>query len=226
MPLLVGMRFAEDVAMTDNLINALVQDMRPVERGVVIRRLALALGLALPISAAIMLALLGVRPDMPVAVTTPIFWIKSAYTLGIAVFGGLAVLYLAHPGVSGRHALFAALAAFAVVAFCSAIELGAVPAESRQALIMGSSALVCPLFIMGLSLPFLLSNMVLLRRFAPTNLPLAGLAAGLLAGAAGAWVYSFHCTEESLPFLAIWYSGGIALVGLLGTIIGRWALRW
>ena len=212
--------------MTDNLIDALVEDMRPVRRGVVFRRLALALVLALPISAVIMLGLLGMRPDMPVAVTTPIFWIKSVYTLAIAVFGGLAVLYFARPGVSGRRALFAALAAFTVVAFCSAIEIAAVPPETRQALIMGSSALVCPLYIIGLSLPFLLSNMLLLRRFAPTNLPLAGLAAGLFAGAAGAWVYSFHCTEETLPFLAIWYSGGIALVGLLGTVTGRWALRW
>src|SRR5690606_6585186 len=116
--------------------------------------------------------------DMAVAVTTPIFWIKAAYTLAIAVFGGLAVLYLARPGVSGRRALFAALAAFTVVAFCSAIELAAVPAETRRALIMGSSALVCPLYIIGLSLPFLLSNMLLLRRFAPTNLSLAGFAAG------------------------------------------------
>ncbi|HEY4199298.1 MAG TPA: DUF1109 domain-containing protein [Devosiaceae bacterium] len=212
--------------MTDNLIDALVEDMRPVKRGAIIGRLMLALALALPISAVIMLALLGLRPDMPVAVTTPIFWIKSGYTLVLAAFGGLAVFYLARPGLSGRRALLAALAAFAVVALCSAFELAAAPAEIRQALIMGSSALVCPLYIIGLSLPFLLSNLLLLRRLAPTNLALAGLAAGLFAGAAGAWVYSFHCTEETLPFLAIWYSGGIALVGLLGTLMGKWTLRW
>jgi hypothetical protein len=47
-----------------------------------------------------------------------------------------------------------------------------------------------------------------------------------LAGAAGAWVYAFHCDESAAPFVAIWYTLGIALVGALGGMLGQWLLRW
>ena len=59
-----------------------------------------------------------------------------------------------------------------------------------------------------------------------TDPTLAGLSAGLMAGALGAWVYSFHCTESGMPFLALWYSLGIAAVMLVGAIAGRLLLRW
>jgi len=47
-----------------------------------------------------------------------------------------------------------------------------------------------------------------------------------MAGALGAWVYSFHCTEAGLPFLTLWYSLGIAAVVLVGTVAGRLLFRW
>ena len=55
---------------------------------------------------------------------------------------------------------------------------------------------------------------------------LAGAGAGLFAGALGAFVYAFYCTEVAAPFIAVWYTLGIALTSLLGGILGRWALRW
>ena len=91
---------------------------------------------------------------------------------------------------------------------------------------MGSSALVCPLYIMALSFPFFAVVMAFMRRLAPTELTLAGAAAGLLAGGLGAWVYSFHCTEGGLPFLAVWYSLGVLAVALAGALLGRSLLRW
>jgi hypothetical protein len=65
-----------------------------------------------------------------------------------------------------------------------------------------------------------------MRQLAPTRPILAGGCAGLLAGAAGAWVYAFHCNESAAPFMAIWYTLGIAAAGLLGAATGRWVLRW
>src|SRR5436305_1310905 len=47
-----------------------------------------------------------------------------------------------------------------------------------------------------------------------------------LAGAAGALVYSFHCDEFAVPFLAIWYTLGIALAGGLGAGAAKLVLRW
>ena len=65
-----------------------------------------------------------------------------------------------------------------------------------------------------------------LRGLAPTQLRLAGLAAGLLAGGVGAIGYALSCTEVGLPFVATWYSLGIALTGALGALLGPRLLRW
>ena len=53
-----------------------------------------------------------------------------------------------------------------------------------------------------------------------------GAAAGLFAGAACAWIHANARTESSAVFAAVWYTFAITLTGLLGAMIGRWALRW
>ena len=65
-----------------------------------------------------------------------------------------------------------------------------------------------------------------MRGLAPTRLLLAGLVAGGCAGGLGAAVYAFACTETSAPFLAIWYTLGMALAAGLGAVAGSRLLRW
>jgi hypothetical protein len=38
--------------------------------------------------------------------------------------------------------------------------------------------------------------------------------------------YSFACPETSLTFVAIWYTAGIVLAGLVGRVLGPVVLRW
>jgi cytochrome oxidase assembly protein ShyY1 len=45
-----------------------------------------------------------------------------------------------------------------------------------------------------------------------------------LGGAGGK--ASFHCPEAGLPFLAIWYSLGIAAAATVGALLGKTLLRW
>ena len=82
-----------------------------------------------------------------------------------------------------------------------------------------------PLVILT-ALPTLAATFWALRRLAPTRLTLAGAGAGLFAGAAGAFVYSFHCTEGAAPFIAIWYTLGIVLTVAIGALLGPRLLRW
>jgi hypothetical protein len=42
----------------------------------------------------------------------------------------------------------------------------------------------------------------------------------------GALGYSVACTEESIAFVATWYSLGILLTGLAGAALGPRVLRW
>ena len=43
---------------------------------------------------------------------------------------------------------------------------------------------------------------------------------GLVAGALGATAYAFHCPDDSVPFIAIWYGTLVVLCGVIGAILG------
>ena len=213
--------------MTDGeLIDRLAADLRPLRGTALVERLALVTTAGLAVSAALMWLWLGPRPDMAAATGTAIFWTKSAYTLTLGLLGVRAVERLGRPGGSGRAPLAGALACFILVIAAAALDYASVPAPARGPMLMGRSAAFCPLYVVALSAPLLALVLAFMRRLAPTSPPLAGAAAGLAAGALGAWVYSFHCTEPGLPFLAGWYSLGIAIMILLGALLGRLLLRW
>jgi hypothetical protein len=64
------------------------------------------------------------------------------------------------------------------------------------------------------------------RRLAPTSLERAGALAGLVAGGVSAAGYALHCTDDSLPFIALWYGGALILCALAGAMLGPRLLRW
>ena len=212
--------------MTDDLIDRLSAELQPTPKRAIPRRLSMALIPGTIVSAIAMLLWLGLRPDLAEAVFGMMYWWKFLYT---AIFAGLAfwaATRLARPGGSMRRPM---IALFGLIAFSGAMgiaQLIIMPPTMAYVLVMGGSALVCPFYIAALSIPIYAAIVLVMRRLAPTNLPGAGLAAGLLAGGAAAWVYAFHCTENGMPFLAIWYTTGILISAIGGAIVGRWALRW
>jgi hypothetical protein len=210
---------------TDSLLALLAQDLAPVRPLYVLRTLMLGLIGGIAVSAVIMVAWLGPRPDMREAATTAPFWIKFAYTLILAIVGFRLVERQARASSKAVAALWLGALALVAMAGLAVVQL-APPDAPRHALIMGRSANVCALNIFVLSLPIFLGLLWAMRQLAPTRLILAGASAGLLAGAAGAWVYAFHCNESAAPFMSIWYTLGIAAAGLLGAATGRWVLRW
>lgn len=211
---------------TDDIIDALVGDLKPVPRHTLARRFAAGALPALAVSLVLMLAILGLRIDMAEALMLPVFWIKSAYNALLATAAFLAAYQLARPdGSRGRFFPFAA-AIVAVMTVVAVSQLMMSPAETYRTLIIGSSALHCPLLIFLFALPLFAGNVWALRRGAPTDLRLTGFIAGIAAGAAGAWVYSWFCTENGMPFVLIWYSLGILLTGILGSLLGPRLLRW
>ena len=169
---------------------------------------------------------LGVRPDLMPAMRTGPFWMKFAYALSVAVLGFGLIDRLARPDGEGGVFGSLILAPLGVMIALALYQFFAAPADARMALMMGGSAQVCARNIVALSLPVFAGLFWSLRRLAPTRLTLAGAVAGTLAGAAGTFIYAFHCTESAAPFVAIWYTLGIAAVGALGAILGRVLLRW
>ncbi|MEO8667327.1 MAG: DUF1109 domain-containing protein [Bauldia sp.] len=211
---------------TSDLIDRLVTDLAPVRRGAVARRIALGIVAGVLVSTVGMMLTIGPRPDIGVAMATGAFWMKFAYTALLAAIGAAAVVAIARPEGGVRNAALAGLLVLAACALLAMLQLTGAPALERPTLIVGETAAVCPWNIVILSLPVFAGTFWALRGLAPTRLTLAGATAGLAAGAFGALVYSFHCPESTMPFLAIWYTAGVAIAGVVGGALGRWLLRW
>lgn len=212
--------------MTDDLIARLSADLKPVRPMAMQRMLIGAVGLSGIVAIVAMNMWLGMRADIDTAPMTMVFWTKFGYTLALAVLGGLATLALARPDGRTRWPFLAGVALLALIVVGAIIQLALAEPAEMMPLIIGGTSLVCPWRIVVLALPVLLATMLVLRRFAPTNPALAGFAAGIMAGGTGAWAYSFACGENGMMFLALWYTLGIVIVGVLGAVLGRFLLRW
>lgn len=188
--------------------------------------LVAAIAAGLLASAVIMLAWLGVRPDLGRAALTFPFWMKLFYALAIALIALGWTIRLARPTGALRSSAAMIAVPLALIALLAAFELARLPSSGSTAMWLGHSSNVCTERIVVLSLPILAAALIGLRRLAPTHLVSAGALAGLLAGAAGTLVYALHCDESSAPFVALWYTLGILLVGALGGVSGRLLLRW
>ncbi|MDZ4370649.1 MAG: DUF1109 domain-containing protein [Phenylobacterium sp.] len=213
--------------MTEDLIESLARSTRPVGRGAIPRRLAIAGSGAAIIALIGVLVLLGVRADLPDALATSPFWIKAVYTAGVGAAGIYMALRLSRPGVRlGLAGGIVVLALTALVAALGVIEMAAAAPSRRMDLWLGSSWRTCPFWIVGLSSPLLLAGLWVLRRGAPTSPGLAGAALGLAAGGVAATIYGLHCNENAAAFLATWYVAGILATSGVGALIGRLGLRW
>ena len=211
---------------TDELIRTLAEQAQPVRSGAMLLRLIAALLAGVVLSFAVTIPWLGVRPDLQEAAGTASYWVKFAYTFALAGAAFWVTERLARPGGRVRLQARLMLLPFAAVAVLAAVQLWTAPPAEHVPLWLGDSWGECPWRIVVLSLPILAAVLWVMRGMAPTRLTLAGLAAGLMAGAAGAWVYGFHCDETTMPFLALWYTLGVVVTGAFGALVARPLLRW
>jgi hypothetical protein len=211
---------------TDELVTFLASGAQPVERHVVGRRYLVALSLGVLASGALMLGLLGVRPDLPQAARLPMFWVKLGFVAAVAWASLAAAVCLSRPGM--RLDWLPAVLVLPVLAIwvLAGLELAAAEPAARQGLIFAGTWKSCPWLIAMLSLPVFLGAFWAMRGLAPTRLALAGATAGLLAGSLGALVYSLHCKELAAAFLGSWYLLGMSIPAVAGALLGPRYLRW
>lgn len=209
---------------TDDLINMLSQAPGPAPKNTVLRRLLPATLTGGVIAATVVLTILGLIPDEMFFEPGP--WIKIAYASTLALAAAWLVSRVGKPGASGTQALYAVSGVVIIMGFSGLMSYLGTPESERAAALMGHSWLVCPWAILGLSLPVMAGSFWTMKGLAPTNLPLAGTACGLFSGAVSALVYALACTEPAAPFIAIWYTLGIALCGALGALLGPKLLNW
>lgn len=212
--------------MSDDLIDRLCTDLRPVRQGAMARRLAVGVSAGMLVAALLMLLMLGPRPDMARAAATATFWMKIAYTSSISCVGLWAAERLARPAAKAGRRLAWFVAPLATMALAAIGQLAAAPAAMRGPMILGQSADVCSWLVVLLSVPPLCGLAWAMRGLAPTRLRLAGAISGIAAGGAGSAIYALHCVESAAPFFAVWYTIGVLAVGLGGLLLGPRALRW
>lgn len=206
---------------TDDLIGLLATGAGPAPRHVALRAMAPVAAVSLGFATLASVLALGLIPPAMWAGTA--LWGKLAYALGLSsACGGLAAR-LSRPAAGLGWTVFGPPLAFAAIVAAGGVGM---PAQGGIGYLMGQSALTCPWVILAVSVPGVVGMLRALRRLAPTRLRLTGLVAGLMAGGLGAAGYALSCTEESLGFVAIWYSLGIALAGGLGAALGGRMLRW
>lgn len=209
---------------TSELIEALAAaDSAPVRPVAPARRLVPAvLGGALA-SLIVLVLWLGFQP-LAQSAQTSWFWMKAGYGAAAAAAGLALALPLSRPGgrpgAAGYGLAAAAVAVIWLMAMHRAMDGGG------RGLWLGHTWMVCPWRILALAAPIWLAAVLAMRRLAPTRLALAGASAGLLAGGLSVIVYGLYCQESAAPFVAVWYSLGMAASVVAGALLGPRLLRW
>jgi hypothetical protein len=211
---------------TDDLVAALSAGLEPVDRGLVRRSVITALTVGTALTLGIMLVGFGLRSDVMTGRAIIFLFLKLAFAIGIVGFASFYLVRVARPG--GERKLSSSWLAmpFGAILLLAAISLGSAPSSHWNKMVMGNEWLECLLSIPIIAIVPFAIMMWAVRRAAPTNLVRAGASAGLVAGGVSAIAYALHCTDDSVPFVAIWYSGTIALCTLAGAALGPRLLRW
>lgn len=211
---------------TEQLIRSLTQEVPAVRPHAVARRIALGLIGGGAVTTVLVAILLGIRPDLQLAMQASSFWLKWIYTAALGLAAVIGVARLARPaGASFGWLWLAAAPVLLLVGVCAA-ELAATPMQHWPHMWLGHSWMVCSWTVLGLSLPIFIGLLWSFRWLAPTRLRAAGATAGLAAGAVAATIYCLHCPETSALFVLTWYTLGIVLATALGALTGPKLLRW
>ncbi|WP_332848302.1 DUF1109 domain-containing protein [Massilia sp. S19_KUP03_FR1] len=177
-------------------------------------------------SIALMQAMLRTLPQLGDAIAWPAFWLKVGFALAMSAAAWHAASALARPGAPTAALPWWLAAPLLVLWLAAAVMLAQAAPDQRAALFWGSTWRACPVLIAMLSAPLLAASLWTMRQMAPTRLRLAGAAAGLAAGAAGALVYCLHCPEMSPAFVGTWYVLGMLVPTAIGTLLGPRVLAW
>lgn len=212
---------------TQRLVRELVSDLEartiPKSSRLMWRRLALMTAFASMISFAAIMLVLTRSPHLAHGPTTTIIFAAMA---GLALAAGAfwSVLQLSYP--ENRVGLLWLLFPMAILTFGIGVELSQTHRTSWSNRLWGANPLACYLYVTALSLPILSAILVALRDGASTHPRLSGAMAGLVAGGITMALYTIHCPENSLLFIASWHGLAVLTVTLLGAIAAGRCLRW
>lgn len=211
---------------TDDLIAILSTNVEPVDHRQVTKTIRSAL---LAAGAAVMVAVivaLGIRGDAIEFAGLVALASKLAFTLVLFFLASYYLFKLARPGGERKTSTAWLVAPFGAIMLLAAASLAFAPHSHWNGLILGDQWLECLISIPIIAIvPFALIVWAV-RQTAPTDLARTGAVVGLISGCISAAGYAFHCTDDAVPFVALWYGGTMALCTLVGWKLGPRLLRW
>ena len=211
---------------TDQLIDLLSTNVEPVKSGYLKKTLVYALFIGGVAAFCVMLTTVGLRSQASDKLDPGYLILKLLFTISLVALGGTLLAKLMRPGQSGRKQSTLVVLPFLMIAGAGIIALVFGEPMALGRMLFGMHWVTCLLCIpLFAAVPFA-ALIWALRRGAPTNLTQTGAIAGLVAGALGATAYAFHCADDSVPFIAIWYGTLVAFCGVIGAILGPRLLRW
>jgi len=211
---------------TDDLIDILSTNIEAVDRRLMSCTITGAVAVGAVVALGVALIMLGSRTDAWRAEALGFMFSKFAFAVTVAVLAFLDLIRFARPAGGQRGSMALVALPFVGIVGLAAISLVYAPAVHWQTMFMGDEWLECLLSIPIIAIvPFALVVWAV-RQAAPTDLRRAGALSGLVAGGLSAAGYALHCTADSLPFVAVWYSATILLCTLAGAVLGSRLLRW
>ena len=211
---------------TDDLVSMLSTNIEPVDRRTVTRTVGVAIVAGSVAAVSLMLGGLGLRADLTTTRAFLFLAMKLAFAIAILGVASVYLTRLTRPGGESRISLIAIAVPFVAIGLLAVASLGLSPTSHWNRMVIGDDWLECLVSIPVIAIVPFAAVIFAVRGTAPTNLVRAGAFAGLLAGSVSAMAYTLHCTDDSLPFVAVWYAGTIVLCTLAGAALGARLLRW
>jgi hypothetical protein len=211
---------------TQQLIETLGEDVPRVAPHALAQRIGIGIAAGGCVTTVLVTAVLGARPDLPLAMHGFAFWMKWAYTISLGVAACYSVAQLARPTDGSLRGLWLLVMPVLILTGIGIGEFARTPPAKWLAMWLGRSWMICPWLVLTLAAPIFVGLLWSFRQFAPTRLRAAGASAGLAAGTWAATIYGLHCPEASAMFVLTWYSLGIVAAAGAGALLGPRLMRW
>ena len=213
----------------DKAIEGLVGGLKPVQ-SLNATRLWVSAGALLCVLSACILSMMGLRPDIHAALESGTQFWKSGVFILLALAGVWGINGLSRPALRPSKIPYLLLVGGAIILiaqFTLQSSGGSAFGLFNTALDKASYGWSCFLTVSsGGIASFFTLWAIWLRKTASAFPQRLGFAAGALCGSLTALVYSMHCMQDNIAYIALYYGGSIFVLGGLGALFGRFSLKW
>lgn len=132
---------------TEELVNVLSNNTEPVDRRLVGRTVGIALGTGVAVAIGLMIAGLGIRPDLNTARALTFVFVKLGFTVAVVAVATLYLTRLARPGGERRISPMVAASPFVIIMLLATMSLAMAPRSHWDQMIVGDEWLECLLSV-------------------------------------------------------------------------------